>query len=532
MPLSNPAGNVSINGTITVTATDLDIRDLSSATDSVLMYGSDDAGTTKRVIKTDAGGAIQVDLEVASVTVDNFPTEYALPTAQVSTLTPQINGITDTEIRATALPVSATDLDIRSLVSATDGVAIYGSDDAGTTKRIIKTDAGGAIQVDLEVASVEVSNMIPAVETGLATSAKQLADGHNVAVSNMIPAVETGLATSVKQLADDHNVTVSNMIPAVETGLATSAKQLADGHNVTVSNMIAPVETGLATSAKQLADGHAVVVSSGAITETNSGTIAGDTTSIDGKITACNTGAVVISSGAITETNSGDIKTAIEILDDIVQTEDDAHTTADKGVMSLGVRNDSGAALAGDGDYIPLTTDNTGALRVNVSTTGTQYAEDTPHTTGDIGDQVLAVRNDVLASLCDTDGDYTPLQVDAEGALYSKEVRTLSVTNATGSGAIATTTAVSANWKLDHVTIHLSAAPTTSQDISISIDANDGAAYDTVLLKQDLSASSATDIVYKNPVGDLILESGDEIAVAYTNTDGVTYGLRVVGEKI
>ena len=112
------------------------------------------------------------------------------------------------------------------------------------------------------------------------------------------------------------------------------------------------------------------------------------------------------------------------------------------------------------------------------------------------------------------------------------QARDLTVTNATGAGAIATTTAVSANWKLDHISVHLSAAPTTSQDLSISIDANDGAAYDTILLKQDLSASSATDIVYKNPLGDLILESGDEIKVAYTNTDGVTYGLRVVGEKI
>lgn len=40
----------------------------------------------------------------------------------------------------------------------------------------------------------------------------------------------------------------------------------------------------------------------------NLATIAGDTTSIDGKITACNTGAVVVASGAITETNSTDIK--------------------------------------------------------------------------------------------------------------------------------------------------------------------------------------------------------------------------------
>lgn len=43
---------------------------------------------------------------------------------------------------------------------------------------------------------------------GPATSAKQLADGHNVNVSNMIPAVETGLATAAKQLADKHGVKI------------------------------------------------------------------------------------------------------------------------------------------------------------------------------------------------------------------------------------------------------------------------------------------------------------------------------------
>jgi len=68
-----------------------------------------------------------------------------------------------------------------------------------------------------------------------------------VSVSNMIPSVETGLATSALQLPDDHNVTVSNMIPAVETGLATSALQLADGHNVTAN-----AGTNLNTSALSL----------------------------------------------------------------------------------------------------------------------------------------------------------------------------------------------------------------------------------------------------------------------------------------
>lgn len=50
--------------------------------------------------------------------------------------------------------------------------------------------------------------------------------------------------------------------------------------------------------------------------------------------------------------------------------EDAAHTTGDVGVMALSVRNDTGAVLAGsDGDYVPFTTDATGALRVDVNGT-------------------------------------------------------------------------------------------------------------------------------------------------------------------
>ena len=52
--------------------------------------------------------------------------------------------------------------------------------------------------------------------------------------------------------------------------------------------------------------------------------------------------------------------------------EDDAHTSADAGVMALAVRKDTAAALAGtDGDYIPLIVDNTGRLYVAPLVAGT-----------------------------------------------------------------------------------------------------------------------------------------------------------------
>ncbi len=45
-------------------------------------------------------------------------------------------------------------------------------------------------------------------------------------------------------------------------------------------------------------------------------------------------------------------------------------------------------------------------------------AEDAVHSSGDTGIMSLAVRNDTLAALAGTDGDYAPLQVDASGAVY------------------------------------------------------------------------------------------------------------------
>ncbi len=96
--------------------------------------------------------------------------------------------------------------------------------------------------------------------------------------------------------------------------------------------------------------------------------------------------------------------------------EDSAHTTGNVGQFVLAVRNDTPSALAGtNGDYIPFTTDSTGRLYVN---TNQSKVEDTPHVTGDTGAFMLAVRNDTASALAGTNGDYIPLTTDNAGRLY------------------------------------------------------------------------------------------------------------------
>lgn len=106
--------------------------------------------------------------------------------------------------------------------------------------------------------------------------------------------------------------------------------------------------------------------------------------------------------------------------------EDAAHTTGDLGQFILAVRNDADTTLAGtDGDYAPLQVDENGRLKVVADievANGFEKAEDSAHTTGDIGSFSLAVRQDTLASSVDTDGDYAALKVTAAGALWTAPV--------------------------------------------------------------------------------------------------------------
>ena len=67
----------------------------------------------------------------------------------------------------------------------------------------------------------------------------------------------------------------------------------------------------------------------------------------------------------------------------------------------------------------------------------TGYAEDTQHSDADIGIMPLAVRNDALAALAGTDGDYAPVQVNANGAVYCDVAEFNNNAITLGAGAVA-----------------------------------------------------------------------------------------------
>jgi hypothetical protein len=124
--------------------------------------------------------------------------------------------------------------------------------------------------------------------------------------------------------------------------------------------------------------------------------------------------------------------------------------------------------------------------------------------------------------------------VSSTNPVYVKEVSAgtdVVVLNATGAAAISSTTAVAAEFKLMAITCHFSAAPTTSENFVIKLDATAGAAYDTTLYSVNPSLSAATDIAYI-PDGELKFKANDEVVVTFTNTNARTYGLSVYYQLI
>lgn len=186
--------------TLTVQSTDLDIRNLSQTQDAILIYGSDDGGTTKRVIKTDSGGAIQVDLEVASVTVSS-------------------GAITETNSAAIKTSVELIDDAIYTDGSGTPSKAIGIAGTDGTNPQIIKTDSNGELQVDvlsMPTTTVQATNLDIRDLTSVSDSVSAVQSGTwNINDVSGAISLPTGASTSANQS------TIIGHLDGVETVLGT-----------------------------------------------------------------------------------------------------------------------------------------------------------------------------------------------------------------------------------------------------------------------------------------------------------------------
>lgn len=317
----------------------------------VLIQGDD--GTDRHNVTTDTDGHLQVDV----LTGGGAGVQYDDGDARGDATGNLMMGDDGTNIQSV---VTDTDghlqVDVLSGGGAgeqyADGTAvdpgykgniILGTD--GSNYQAVSTNATGHVNIADGGNAITVDGSVTAnAGTNLNTSALALEAGGNLAgvktdtgtiaedttsIDGKTPALGQALeAASVPVVLPAGQITTLTP-PAAITGFAVESGGNLDtiaGDTTSIDGKITACDTGsiagtVTANAGTNLNTSALALEAGgnlAGVKTDTATIAGDTTSIDGKITACNTGAVVISSGAVTETNSAAIKTAVETIDNAI----------------------------------------------------------------------------------------------------------------------------------------------------------------------------------------------------------------------
>lgn len=118
--------------------------------------------------------------------------------------------------------------------------------------------------------------------------------------------------------------------------------------------------------------------------------------------------------------------------------------------------------------------------------------------------------------------------------LWDDRNRAVYTTRVTGAAAIATSVPVTTAtgepagpFELLGFYLNLSAAGTTAEAFTVTLDSGGGAAYDTLAYTRDLSDGSVTDLIkmFDTP---LVFTTGDQIDFAWPNTETRTYGLTIL----
>lgn len=151
------------------------------------------------------------------------------------------------------------------------------------------------------------------------------------------------------------------------------------------------------------------------------------------EIAAAQTLSTVTTVGTVTTLTGTTSLTPGTAATNLGKAEDAGHSSGDVGVMTLAVRNDTAAALAGTTlDYIPLTTNARGAMwiaiedgaggQVTAFSGGTQYTEDAVSVADPVGTVPILVRKDTPATIVSTDGDNIAQRGTNYGAAYVQVV--------------------------------------------------------------------------------------------------------------
>lgn len=199
------------------------------------------------------------------------------------------------------------------------------------------------------------------------------------------------------------------------------------------------------------------------------------------------------------DADTDSIKTAVELLDNIVSVEDAVHNSGDSGVMALAVRNDTLSTLAGaDGDYAPLQVDEDGLLWVRATTTPRVLIADGVSPTIAVSNNHGAFHSIMRAY----DGvDYERVQSTSGAVHISDAGGSITVDNG---GTFATQATLQSNSGVVIGDVNLGATDNAVLDTI---------ATNTTVYTEDIAAAA-------DPVGPATILVRDDTPGALTSTDG------------
>ena len=103
----------------------------------------------------------------------------------------------------------------------------------------------------------------------------------------------------------------------------------------------------------------------------------------------------------------------------------------------------------------------------------------------------------------------------------------------TGTAALgfAGTVPAGQHYRVISVSCNFNAAPTTSENFTVELDAAAGTAYDLSLYTLDPAAGATSDILWQ-PDEEIILEGGDAIDVTFANSDNRNFGAQITFKAV
>lgn len=204
-----------------------------------------------------------------------------------------------------------------------------------------------------------------------------------------------------------------------------------------------------------------------------------------------------------------------------IYAEDAAHASGDTGLLFLAVRNDAGAALAGaTGDYIPLSTDSSGALRVTGGGGGTQYTEDDAAAANPTGTAPILVRADTPATVASTNGDNVAQRGTNYGAAYVQIVTSAGAFVDSFGGAGGTSMADDAAFTVG--TTNFTPAGGTYRSVRDAVNDNDGGAF-------AMTASRALYVALETPNADSAMDDTND-CVKTSLVTAIPAGANAIGK--